>query len=83
MSDPEIHLREVIKELSKCGDKVPFNLAAKKILKLVLSDVERKKNSHFQLVKVLVPEGSHNGWDYGYVVKTLGSSKIKQFWSFK
>lgn len=77
MSDPEIHLREVIKELSKCGDKVPFYLAAKKILKLVLSDVERKQNIHFQLVKVLVPEGSHNCWDYGYVAKDIRIIKDK------
>ena len=57
LTDPDIHLREVIRALSKSGDNVPFNLVAKKILKLVLSDVERKQNIHFQLVKVLVPEG--------------------------
>ena len=50
-------------------DNVPFNLVAKKVLKLVLSDVERVKNTRFQLVKVLVSEGFHNGWDYGYVAK--------------
>lgn len=71
LTEPEVHLREVIKGLSKCGDNVPFNLAAKKILKLVLSDVERVKNTRFQLVKVLVPEGFHNGWDYGYVAKDI------------
>lgn len=52
LTEPEIHLREVIKNLSKCGDNVPFNLAAKKILKLVLSDIERVKYTRFQLVKV-------------------------------
>lgn len=51
LTDPEIHLREVIRDLSKGGGNVPFNLVAKKILKLVLSDVERKKNTHFQLEK--------------------------------
>lgn len=69
LTKPEIHLREVINDLSKCGDNVPFNLVAKKVLKLVLSDVERVKNTRFQLVKVLLPEGFHNGWDYGYVAK--------------
>lgn len=51
LTDPEIHLREVIRDLSKEGGNVLFNLVAKKILKLVLSDVERKKNTHFQLEK--------------------------------
>lgn len=77
MTDPDIHLRKVIRALSKSGDNVPFNLVAKKILKLVLSDVERKQNIQFQLVKVLVPEGSHNGWDYGYVAKDIRIIKDK------
>lgn len=52
LTDPEIHLREVIRDLSKRGGNVPFNLVAKKILKLVLSDIERVKYTRFQLVKV-------------------------------
>ncbi len=78
LTDPEIHLREVIRDLSKGGGNVPFNLVAKKILKLVLSDVERVKNTSFQLVKVLVPEGFHNGWDYGYVAKDIRIIKDKK-----
>lgn len=78
LTEPEIHLREVIKNLSKCGDNVPFNLATKKILKLVLSDIERVKNTRFQLVKVLVPEGFHNGWNYGYVDKDIRIIKDKK-----
>lgn len=78
LTEPEIHLREVIKNLSKCGDNVPFNLATKKILKLVLSDIKRVKNTRFQLVKVLVPEGFHNGWNYGYVAKDIRIIKDKK-----
>ena len=78
LTDPEIHLREVIRDLSKGGDNGPFNLVAKKVLKLVLSDVERVKNTRFQLVKVLVPEGFHNGWNYGYVAKDIRIIKDKK-----
>ena len=78
LTDPEIHLREVIRDLSKGGDNVPFNLVAKKVLKLVLSDVERVKNTRFQLVKVLVPEGFYNGWNYGYVAKDIRIIKDKK-----
>lgn len=34
LTDPDIHLREVIRALSKSGDNVPFNLVAKKSLNL-------------------------------------------------
>ena len=80
LTRPDYGLKAKISAFSKitsCND-VKFNTAVKKLFKNFLYAVEQEIGMHCALVKVLVPEGDHHGWDCGYVARDVAVIKSQK-----